>query len=310
MNDKRTYTTFMALLLSMGVYTDIYAASFPFGQPTYPGQPIVNPNTLRVINQCSYPIWVHTEGRINGEFQQNETKVDHASALDYTIPPTGARATLTKAYSGCNAAGKQCAIGSDDVDTRFEVDWYSTMKGKMIVPNLSVVEGYTFPVKVDYVENGKKKTQDCGKLSLLQCPADFYDYKNGGPFDQRVLNSGQIVGCYPNKKISTKSSHYNQFVQNNDYQYYGCPTPPISVGMCRINYGSDPNDSRIISDKTPAFVQYLHNYGKYQGLLDNSCKIYGYAYDDTFGTPSSDADQPVILTYCPDPNNEPVLPIH
>ena len=293
------------LLLSIAAIQTAHATDFPIGQPSKPSDPITN-STFRVINQCSYPIWIHTEGKIHNQFQQNNSELQPGNAFDYTIPPEGANATLTKASAGCDNAGKNCTIGSDDVDTRFEVDWFTTKKGNnKLVPNLSAVEGYTFPVKVDYVLNGIPKTQDCGKLSLAECPSDFYDYLNAGPFDERIKKNGQIVGCYPNKKISPTDPNYNQFLKNHDYQHYGCPTPPISVSMCRINYGSDPNDSTKISNETPAFVQYLHNYN---GNLDNSCRIYGYAYDDTFGTPHSDPDQPIILTYCPDPKNEPTLP--
>jgi hypothetical protein len=35
--------------------------------------------------------------------------------------------------------------------------------------------------------------------------------------------------------------------------------------------------------------------------------MYGYAFDDAFGSPHSDADQAITLTYCPDPKNEPAL---
>ncbi len=295
----------LILLLSIATLQAAHAANFPIGQPAKPSAPL-DKHTLRVINQCSYPIWIHTEGRINNQLQQNDSKLEPENAFDYTIPPEGAHATLTKASAGCDNAGKNCAIGSDNVDTRFEVDWFTIAKSNnKLVPNLSAVEGYTFPVKVDYILNGIPQTQDCGKLSLAECPSNFEDHL-GSFFQERIIKNGQIVGCYPNKKISIKD--HNQFEKNNDYQYYGCPTPPVSVSTCRQNYGADPDDSTKISNETPAFVQYLHNYGKYNGQLDNSCRMYGYAYDDTFGTPHSDPDQPIILTYCPDPKNVPSLP--
>lgn len=299
---QKKYFALMILLSVTAVKA--YASTFPFGQLAESSTPALH--TLRVVNQCSYPIWVHTEGRVNGIFQKSTAKLEHAKTFDYMIPDSGARATLTKAYAGCDDQGNNCRIGSDDVDTRFEVDWYSTKHGDMLVPNLSAVEGYTFPVKEDYVENKEIKTQDCGKLSLAACPNDFYDYKGGGAFDARVFRNGQIVGCYPNKKISPRDIHYNQFIQNDDYRYYGCPAG-VDRLTCIQHYGADPQDSTKLSARTPVFVQYLHHYGRYQGLLDDSCKMYGYAFDDAFGSPRSDADQPITLTYCPDPKNEPAL---
>ncbi|MDA8561534.1 hypothetical protein N9L02_00290 [Gammaproteobacteria bacterium] len=278
-----------------------------------------NNRVLRVVNNCSYPIWIDYQGRVGGKSYRNQINLasrglDSKNAIDFAIPSSqiidGARATRLKAKAGCDQTGQNCTIGNDrnPFDTLFEIDWFTNTSGNT-VPDFSAVDGYTFPIKIEYFQNknGQKLTSDCGGLSFDYCPKLF----NG--VDQRLFSSDQktILACKSNKWTNP----------------YGCAGDDVKG--CRNLYGGidaagnfEPREQGYIRDfkdfspnytkaehETPDYVKYLFRFGNEydKNLLSNTCRIYTFAYDDANGSLSSTNDSPIVVTFCPVLGNEPSI---
>ena len=266
---------------------------------------------LRVINKCSYPIVIRNMGT-NISVPAPGDKNNSNNALDYHIQIgiDGHKGGRVFASAGCDINNANCLIGPKNngigakADTLFESVWASDKDFPIVQPDISAVNGFTFPMKMTFSYQNKPQLFDCGKLSYDFCPETFKSAFTGIIYNEKILASdGTIVACNSPMNVAAAGTE--------DFTRYACPNDDVKG--CRDNYKMqirpDP-DPRPATADSPEYVQRLHQFGQYAGKMDASCKLYSFSYDDSFGLPSGDKDKPIVVTFCPEPGSSPKLPSH
>jgi hypothetical protein len=120
---------------------------------------------LRVINNCSYTIWIQQQNMPAST--PEVVKLVAGAHQDYAIPDAGQASTRFWPKTGCDSTGQNCTIGQSSdpctncpppVDSKLESTWGCTLSDQTqcgITPqgdpigdtfwNMSAVDGYTLP---------------------------------------------------------------------------------------------------------------------------------------------------------------------
>jgi len=252
------------------------------------------------------------------------------ASVDYNIPAGGLVGTRFWAKYGCNAQGRNCAIGDqvpyDDgtcpptgctapIDSLFEATW-GCHPGSTCNNNLtpvtwydtSQVDGFTLPYQVVVKGDtsgcdcaGKNCTLDASKLDLMFCPKTEnlsvngqFPADSGGhsltSVDLRVLSAD---GKYVVGCISPCKKLNWMWHQNEGSKptlFYCCPTP--SPNNCDQNAGCITADAcRNGPVEQSQWVSAIHRMAP---------GIYSYAYDDGVGLHTCPAEKVMFeMTFCP-----------
>eukprot|EP00442_Polarella_glacialis_P046827 CAMPEP_0115096610 /NCGR_PEP_ID=MMETSP0227-20121206/29838_1 /TAXON_ID=89957 /ORGANISM="Polarella glacialis, Strain CCMP 1383" /LENGTH=365 /DNA_ID=CAMNT_0002490401 /DNA_START=116 /DNA_END=1213 /DNA_ORIENTATION=- len=287
------------------------------------------PRRLKIVNGCNdSSLWIaHEAGAKVGPGGQ-DLKIEPGGVLLFPTP-NGLSATRYWAKMGCDEHGSNCQLGDSGgpgeaciknpvtgdidysrcappVDTKFEATFGQhglpcnpkaeggkEMKGCDYI-DLSLVDGYTLPVKLDIDGDCKGSKEesvdmvDCSKLNLTECPTAELLSAAGITVDLQVVNpiSGQVVGCYSpcmrllDTKWSNKDLVHSRTAEESSVAPYCCPTPPESPESCRAGPIKDTKFLEAVHSKCPG--------------------VYGYAYDDGIGLMRCSAATTYTLTfYCP-----------
>jgi len=275
---------------------------------------------LRVTNQCTQAIWVAHSDNVT---DTQNVKLTKGQSRDYQIPAGGLSAIRFWPKTGCDASGHNCAIGDSGegggkpcpttgcqapLDSKFEASFAATGSTDQTWYNLSQVDGYTLPFKVQPFGSGAEQngcvSSDCSRLSLAGCPGDD-DLSGGGAFPQyahedlRVRDAaGNVVACAaPCKKINYPAPYGLGQPENVDPGLHMCcPTPvdPAS-GQCTAANGCMTSEScRAASD--PRSVVHTD----YVAALHAMCpSAYAFSYDDANGLHACPSDTSFEVTFCP-----------
>jgi hypothetical protein len=287
-----------------------------------PDPPDAGPQTtrLRITNRCDEPIWIAHSDNLSGE--QNVRLAD-GELHDYAIPDEGLASVRFWPKRGCDAEGRNCAIGDTGegggapcgasgcqppLDSKFEATFAALGSGAASWYNLSLVDGYTLPFGVvpkgAAAGMGTCVAADCSALSLAACPADE-DLSGGGAHpayasvDLRVPGgSGGPLACLsPCKKWSYPAPYGLGQPEGIDPGLHMCCPTPIdpATGDCTAANGCiSPDACRDESD--PLSVTRT----SYVELIHAVCPAaYGYSYDDAQGLHDCPADTRFEVVFCP-----------
>jgi hypothetical protein len=289
--------------------------------PPPPPAPTPAPSTrLRIVSNCAQPIWIaHSD---NQSDPQN-IALARGQSHDYQIPAGGLAAVRFWPKIGCDLGGHNCAIGDNGqgggvpcpssgcqppLDSKFEATFAPVGSTAQTWYNLSQVDGYTLPFKVEPTGagagSGSCVASDCSRLSLDACPgAD--NLSAGGRFPQyaaedlRVRDaSGKVIACAaPCKKMNYPAPYGVGMSESVDPALHlCCPTPidPAS-GQCTPDKGcmtaqacSDPSDPASVT--RTGYVAAMH------AMCPTA---YAYAYDDTAGLHACPSSTGFVVTFCP-----------
>jgi len=283
---------------------------------------------FRIINSCSYAIWVqHT----NDPSAINETaKLETGGYVDYNIPNAGRASDRFWAKKGCDANGDNCEIGQSSnpcpaanaagcappVDSKLEATWGcllanasqcavnpsdTTQRLTDTYFNTSAVDGYTLPYTVavsgNTITDAGQPCQniDCSVMDLSKCPTD------------ENLSQGQ-TGNYPqyaNEDLRVKVAGLDTVL--------GCYSP-----CKKLNYASNTgfNGEGLTPDTRDEVVMYCCPTPpisadacragpvvntQYVAAVHNMCTggVYAYAYDDILGLHHCSASTMITMTFGP-----------
>lgn len=188
---------------------------------------------LEIVNGCSSdPLWIAhiVSGGVGPDSQDNKL-LPGKSKLFYTSLGGALSATRFWPKLGCNATGGDCSIGSsggpgeecvirggpkgDDyshcappTDTKFEASFGAPSTGNYDVVDMSLVDGFTLPFKLEVSGGSCNRHKyaggppepftgmDCSDLSLDRCPTA--EILNGTAKSLQAINpkTGKVSGCY------------------------------------------------------------------------------------------------------------------
>ena len=268
----------------------------------------VQASRLRITNGCPRePMWVaHMAGPGMAPNTPQNVQVPPLGSFDFPVSAYGLSSARYWPKFGCDAAGNRCRVGESGgpgqtcnpetgcappVDSKFEATFGSvgaacdTANGLIAGCDwldVSMVDGYTVPFKVDVVGDcGPNKGVDCSHLLSQECPASE-QLGVAGRQDLRVFRPGttEFAGCSSPCAKLTYSNWRNPFShspRDPAAQMFCCPTPPVSPAQC--------------SAGPVVQTTYVRN-------VHASCPgVYAYAYDDRVG-----------LSVCPSDVKEPPDP--
>ncbi len=277
---------------------------------------------LRIVNSCSYDIWIESEqnGTVTGE-----VKLAKGQYHDYDIPEAGAPATRYMPKKGCDETGNNCEINQvympclnnscqPNFGSKFEVTWgclladssscaINPVDGKHLSPTTyydsSAVDGYNFGFKVE-VLGGENVSQnclniDCSAFSIANCPTNedlsVGRYGTTTPqyssMDLRVTSpaTGQIVGCYSSCGVLTGGLAWKngQALTSISNPAFMYCCPGDNKAECE-NGGAGP----VLSSKFTEAVHHMCNR-----------RVYTWAYDDINGLFTCDGTRKLLATFGP-----------
>ena len=275
---------------------------------------------LRVTNQCAQAIWVaHSD---NVPDTQN-VKLTKGQSRDYQIPAAGLSAIRFWPKTGCDATGHGCAIGDSGegggkpcpatgcqapLDSKFEASFAATGSTDQTWYNLSQVDGYTLPFKVQPFGSGAERngcvSSDCSRLALAGCPGDD-DLSGGGAFPQyahedlRVRDAaGNVVACAaPCKKMNYPAPYGLGQPESVDPGLHMCCPTPIdpATGRCTAANGC-MTSAACRAETDPRSVVHTD----YVAALHAMCpSAYAFSYDDANGLHACPSDTSFEVTFCP-----------
>ncbi len=287
-----------------------------------PAAPDAGPLTtrLRITSNCAAPIWIaHSD---NVPDTQN-LQLTRGQSHDYAIPDAGLSATRFWPKTGCNGAGHDCQVGDSGegggkpcpasgcqppVDSKFEATFAPKGGGAQTWYNLSQVDGYTLPFKVEPrgagAGQGSCVSSDCSGLSLDRCPGSE-DLSGGGRYagyaheDLRVRDAaGNVVACMaPCKKWNYPAPWgLGQAESADPGLHLCCPTPvdPASGQCTEANHCMTSGACSNAADP----VSVVHT--GYVAAMRAMCpSAYSYAYDDASGLHACSSQTGFEVTFCP-----------
>lgn len=287
--------------------------------PTPPPYPAVESKRLTVVNGCSSgSMWIaHIAGGGVGPDEQ-DLKISPGQQAKFTTSTNGGLGGLSATRywpkMGCDETGNHCSIGDsggpaegcviripgkDDnytqcappVDTKFEATFAAPGWGQHDVLDMSLVDGYTLPFKLEVTDSFGAgctrdlkpfESMDCSELSLSNCPTT--EVVGSNTFDLRAVNpkTGELAGCFsPCKKVT--DDKWNETLPiRADSQDAG---PYCCAGA----YGNPQECSSgpiMQSNYLPAVKAQCPN-------------AYGYPYDDHIATIACETTTEYVVTfYC------------
>lgn len=269
----------------------------------------VSDTRLLVVNGCSSAkLWIAhiVNGKVGPDTQ--DVMISPGGQASFHTSVNGVPLTATRFWPkmGCDPSGGHCAIGdsggpgelcnsdgnysacSPPVDTKFEATFAAPGGAEMDTVDMSLVDGYTLPFKLETTGGTCTRKQipfqkmDCSGLSLSSCPKA--ESLNGGSADLHAVNptTKKNAGCYsPCMKLT-------------DNKWNKAPVAPDSSAAgpycCAGNYGNpgECNAGPILR------TDYLKT------VRDACTGAYGYAYDDKVATIVCTTSTEYKLTfYCP-----------
>lgn len=267
---------------------------------------------LTIVNGCNSPIWIaHIVGGMVGPDPQ-DVKISPGASAQFSTAVGSAPLTATRFWpkTGCDATGTNCTIGGsggpsegcvrripgkpDDyshcappVDTKFEATFAPPNSPSMDVLDMSLVDGYTLPFKLETTGGNCSRMQkpftqmDCSGLSLAGCPAS--EALAGKEVSLRAVNpeTGKTVGCFsPCMKLT-------------DDKYNSNPVAPDSKTAGPYCCAGASGSPQTCSAGPILETEYLAAVRKF-------CPgAYGYAYDDKSATIACQTTTEYKLTfYC------------
>jgi len=275
---------------------------------------------LRITSNCAEPIWIaHSD---NVPDAQN-VRLAQGQSRDYQIPAGGLASARFWPKTGCDGSGHNCAMGDNGegggkpcpasgcqppLDSKFEATFADVGGSDQTWYNLSQVDGYTLPFKVQPLGSGAGTgscvSSDCSRLTLAGCPGDENLSGNGlysayAHEDLRVRDaSGRVIACMaPCKKWNYPAPYgLGQSESSDPGLHLCCPTPvdPQS-GQCTAANGCMTAEAcRAPSDP----LSVVHT--SYVGAMHAMCpSAYAYAYDDAAGLHACPSDTRFEVTFCP-----------
>jgi hypothetical protein len=275
---------------------------------------------LRITSRCAQPIWIAHSDNVS---DTQNVRLDQGQSRDYQIPAGGVSAVRFWPKTGCDGSGHACAQGDSGegggkpcpatgcqapLDSKFEATFAPVGGGAQTWYNLSQVDGYTLPFKVQPFGSGAEQngcvSSDCSHLSLDGCPGDD-DLSGGGAFpsyaheDLRVRDAyGHVIACAaPCKKWNYPAPYGLGLPESQDPGLHlCCPTPidPAS-GNCTVANGCMTSEScRNAAD--PRSVVHTD----YVAALHAMCpSAYAFSYDDANGLHACPSDTSFEVTFCP-----------
>lgn len=269
-------------------------------KPTPPKPGPTSDTRLTIVNQCkSGPMWIAhiVGGGVGPDPQDVMIKPGDSVQLHTALNGGGLSATRFWPKMGCDGTGSNCLVGSsggpgegcvirvpgkdDDyshcappVDTKFEATFAAPGSTTQDVLDMSLVDGYTLPFKLE-VSGGTCTRQqqpftgmDCSGLSMGRCPVSEVldnEVKNLNAVNPKT---GQQGGCYsPCMKLTDDKWNPN-----------GTSVAPDSAAAgqyCCAGAWGNPDSCKagnILSTHYLATVK------------DLCPAAYGYAYDDKTAT--------------------------
>jgi hypothetical protein len=281
--------------------------------PSTPSAPSAPATRLRITSHCAEPIWIAHSDNVPGA--QN-VRLAHGQSHDYAIPSGGLAAVRFWPKQGCDSSGHACTVGDSGegggkpcpqagcqppVDSKFEATFAPVGGTEQTWYNLSQVDGYTLPFKVQPFGSGAEQkgcvTSDCSRLALAGCPSD--EQIDGMRQDLRVRDaSGRVIACMaPCKKWNYPAPYgLGQSESRDPGLHLCCPTPidPAS-GQCTLQNGCMTSDAcRAPADP----LSVVHT--RYVAAMHAMCPTaYAYSYDDAAGLHACPSDTRFEVTFCP-----------
>jgi len=266
---------------------------------------------LRITSACgTEAMWIaHEAGGGVGPDAQN-IKIGPLESFDFQVYDN-LKATRYWPKFRCDASGNGCEIGgsggpaqmcdktigcSPPIDSKFEATFgesgkpCNTSGGEYAGCDwldISFVDGFTVPFKLDIKGDCQQKLIDCSHLSTDSCPTAENLGSAGSNISLQAIHPklGTVVGCYSPCSKLTFQNWNNPVAKGHTpsdslAKDYCCPTPPESPTQCR--------QGPVTKTK---FVQAVHK----------MCPgVYGYAYDDGVGLLNCPAGTTYEMTYyCP-----------
>lgn len=286
---------------------------------------------FRIVNNCSYTIWVqHT----NDPNSINEiATLATGGYVDYTIPNQGRASDRFWPKTGCDAGGQNCATGQSSnpcpaadaagcappTDSKFEATWGCVISGGVgcavtpqghAIPNVtswdtSAVDGYSLPYKVTIVGGGGTvctgadcsscNAVDCTGLSLSNCPTD----------DNLSQGQTAVHAQYASEDLRVMNTASPGTV-------LGCYSPckklnyPDNTGFNGENLSETSDEAVMYCCPTPPIDTAACRAGpvvgtKYVAAVHSMCTggVYAYAYDDVTGLHNCAGSTQFLMTFCP-----------
>lgn len=271
---------------------------------------------LTIVNGCQDPIWIaHIAGGGVGPDEQ-DVKINGGQQAKFTTATDGGLGGLSAARywpkMGCDDTGNHCSIGDsggpvegcviriegkDDnytqcappVDSKFEATFAAPGEFARDVVDMSLVDGYTLPFKLETsggncnIGTDPFETMDCSGLSLSQCPTS--ETLGSKTWDLRAVNpkTGELAGCYsPCKKLT--DDKWNETLPED------ADSKDAGPYCCAGSYGSPQKCSAGPVMETA-----------YLPSVKATCEhAYAYPYDDHIATIACTTTTEYVVTfYCP-----------
>eukprot|EP00929_Paragymnodinium_shiwhaense_P109084 TRINITY_DN75458_c0_g1_i1.p1 TRINITY_DN75458_c0_g1~~TRINITY_DN75458_c0_g1_i1.p1 ORF type:complete len:302 (-),score=56.37 TRINITY_DN75458_c0_g1_i1:231-1136(-) len=267
---------------------------------------------LTIANACDKPMWIAhiVTGQVGPDPQ--DVKINPGGSAQFHTANGGAPLSATRFWPklGCDESGSNCTIGDsggpsegcvirapgkpDDyshcappVDTKFEATFAPANTPVNDVVDMSLVDGYTLPFKLETSGGTCTRAQqpfqemDCSGLSFDGCPAS--ETLNGKTVSLHAVNpkTGKQAGCF------------SPCMKMTDDKWNANPVAPDSAEAgpycCAGGFASPQACSAGPIQKTA-----------YLAEARKACPAaYGYAYDDKVATIAcSTTTQYKVTFYC------------
>jgi hypothetical protein len=274
-------------------------------------------NTLKVVNQCSFDVWLQQD---NIDFAPQIVKLGPGGKYTYKINPAGDPSTMVWPKTGCNSQGQNCKVGQTrapcpatgcmpDFNSRVEATWACVGAGCIIENantyyDTSQVDGFTYAFKLNAtgtVANPACEKVNCNLFSTANCP-QHEDLSSGGRYPKyadvdlraRSPANNKVIGCFsPCEKLTagTSAGGYGYKPEDDQAILYCCPS-----------FGSDTKRTKEVKQaclKGPVpktdYVNFVHK----------ACRdrAYAWAYDDVDGNHSCSGIVDLVMQICPGGTN-------
>lgn len=188
---------------------------------------------LEIVNGCSsQALWIAhiVNGQVGPDSQDNKLLPGASTKFTTSLNGSGLTAARYWPKMGCDESGSNCSIGDsggpgegcvirkssgDDyshcappIDSKFEASFAPPDNPKVDVVDMSLVDGYSLPFKLEVTGGSCNRHQvaggpaepfqgmDCSKLSLSECPTT--ETLNGQSESLQAINpkTGKVAGCY------------------------------------------------------------------------------------------------------------------
>lgn len=268
---------------------------------------------LKVVNGCSSEtLWIAHLAQGDGGVDPQDIKIMPGKSYKFVTSSgfSGVAAARYWPKMGCDANGDNCAIGDsggpgegcvlrragqpDDysrcappIDSKFEATFAAPMSPNMDTVDMSLVDGYTLPFKLEVTGNCSRQLKpfqamDCSKLSLSNCPAS--EALNGKPvsLQARHPSNDKIAGCY---------SPCMKLTDDKWGSPVGSAMSPAAAPYCCAGTSANPVICKAGPVEQTQYVRAAHE----------ACpEAYAYAFDDMRATiVCPQATEYTVTYFCP-----------